>query len=894
MVKDRVESLRPVILWGVIPFLVSLVLQGNPCFEAPAGNRFAKIVYGGETILPNGRIITPLGRRMYTQENLWRVELSPDEKTLVGIHDSGLSVFNLDDENPKQRVVQYKEGSICGTFTKDGTMFVMGGGESGDIVIYDPKTWQITKRISVKDEQNKDPFIVDLCVTGNGKTSYALDVAHQRVVTIDLAKGQVVNSVKAGREPYAVVLSPDEKHLYIANIGIFDYSLIGKPEDGKGNPQGLKFPPFGFPSKQAEEGTEAEGRKIAGLGKAQTTDAQSIWRYDLTFPLSPKADRKVTSGILIHAQADRGKSVGGSAPNALSFVGDKLLVTNANNDTLQVFDRDCRLLKTVKFVPQPLLGQYRGVMPTGMTWDRANHWVLVCATGINALAVLSDSTFKVLGYLPMGDWPIAVTQSQKRGTALVANSYGVGIGPRGIKELRDKSDERFGMPIAGPVLADFLPGLITEFKIPTDFAKGTQTVLKNNGLVPVSRKPQFPKEIKYVVFVTKENHTYDGIFGELKGGNGEPEYAEHGLHGWLDRKKSDERFPIMPNHIKLAEQFGVSDNFYCEVGASGTGHRWLVGDYASLWTSRIYYSGWNFRANNEAKGRLISFGSNGSQIPEDYLENGSMWEHLGRNNISFRNYGEGFEFADVDEGEPFSRSGAAEKVNFPMPKVLFENTCREFPIFNMNIPDIARIDWFKQDIDSMFRKNGKSLPRFLNIAICNDHGTRPKPEFGYPYSSSFLADNDLALGELVEYLSHTPEWKNMAIFVTQDDAGGDYDHVDRQRSFVLCISPYAKRGYVSHVHTSIMSIIKSIYLIFGLGPNNMFDAIATPLDDMFTESPDFTPYTHVDSDPRIFKPEATLDPNDPGFKKRRSMPSEKMDSKEWFDWLEKQRRGDKD
>lgn len=876
----------------MIPILAAFVIQKDAYFESPAGNRFAKTVFNGETILPNGRIITPLGRRMYTPENLWRVVLSPDEKTAVGIHDSGLSIFNLDDKNPVQKSIPFKDGSICGTYTQDGKKFVMGGGESGDLIVYETEKWQIVDRISIKDAKHKDPFIVDLAVTKNGRTVYALDVAHQRVVTIDLEKSGVVSSVKAGRQPYALVLSPDEKYLYVANIGIFDYSIIGKPAPGKGNPRGLKYPPYGFPSKEAEEGTEAEGRKIDGLGSPLAPDAQSIWRYELG-GATPKLDRQVKTGILIHAQADRGKSVGGSAPNALIFAGNRLLVTNANNDTMQVFDEGCKLVKSVKFAPQPLLSQYRGVMPTGMAYDAPNNRILVCATGINALAVVDATSFQVKGYLPAGDWPVAVARSGKRRTTLVANSYGIGGSPRGAKEIRGTDDERSVVMGTGPIRGESLPGMISEFTMPTDYDAMTQRVISNNGMVPVTRKVKFPKEIKHVVFITKENHTFDGVFGEIKGANGDPDYAEHGMNGYIDGKRSDGKVPIMPNHVRLAEQFGVSDNFYCEVGASGAGHRWLVGAYASLWTSRVYYSGWHFRANNDAKGRLVSFGSNGSQIPEDYLENGSLWEHLGRNNIAFRNYGEGFEFAEVDEGEPFSRSGAGEVVNFPMPKILFDNTCREFPIFNTNIPDIARADWFKEDIESTYRAKGKRLPPFLNIAICNDHGARPRPAFGYPYVSSYLADNDMALGQIVEYLSHTPEWKNMAIFVTQDDAGGDSDHVDRQRSFVMCISPYAKKGYVSHAHTSIMSIIKSIYMIFGLGPNNMFDAVVTPLDDMFTDKPDFTPYIHVKADPRVFKPEDTLDPSDPNFKKRRALHTESMDSREWFEWLEKQRSGSK-
>ncbi|HLO99473.1 MAG TPA: alkaline phosphatase family protein, partial [Fimbriimonas sp.] len=701
----------------------------------------------------------------------------------------------------------------------------------------------------------------------------------------DLSTSKVVSSHKAGRQPYAVLLSPDEKHLFVANIGIFDYSLIGKPTPGEGNPRGLTFPPFGFPSKEAEKGRRFEGRDVDGLGSAQVADAQSIWRYTIDKSGEPKVDLKVKTGVLLHAQADSGKAVGGSAPNALAWVNGNILVTNANNDSLQVFDRNCKLIKTVKFTPQPLLKKGRGVMPTGIAYDSKNSKIYVCATGINAMAVLDSKTYKTLGYFPTGWWPIAATPSSKRNTLFVANGYGMGLGPRGAKHPRSSTDERAGLVS--------MPGMITELQVPASLAKPTQTVLRNNGLVPTTRKPFFPKEIKHVVFITKENHTFDGIFGELKGAKGDPDYAQHGMNGWLQEKGKGERMPIMPNHIRLAEQFAISDNFYMEVGASGAGHRWLVGAYASLWTSRVYYSGWNFKANNDAKGRLVSFGSNGSQIPEDYLENGSIWEHLGRNNITFRNYGEGFEFAASDEDEAFSKTGTGEVVNFPMPKILYDNTCLEFPGYNNNIPDIVRVDWFKEDIEKKFRSQKKPLPKFINIAICNDHGAGAKPAQGFPYVSSYLADNDMALGQIVEYLSHTPEWKNMAIFVTQDDAGGDSDHVDRHRSFVLAISPYAKRGYVSHVHASIMSIIKSVYMVFGLGPNNMFDAVVAPLDDMFTSKPDFTPYVHVPADRRVFRPEETFDPSDPEFKRRRKMPSVKMDSDEWFEWLDKQKTPEK-
>jgi len=285
-------------------------------------------------------------------------------------------------------------------------------------------------------------------------------------------------------------------------------------------------------------------------------------------------------------------------------------------------------------------------------------------------------------------------------------------------------------------------------------------------------------------------------------------------------------------------------------------------------------------------------GSNGSLIPEDYPEAGSMWEHLGRNHIPFRNYGEGFEFPGVMEDKDEHPTGAREVVNVPMPKVLFDNTDFGYPIFNMNIPDQYRAHWFMQDVEKRFLHGGKKLPSFLNIALCNDHGTDPKPEKGYPYLASWMADNDLALARIVEFLSHTPYWKNMAIFVTQDDAGGEPDHVDAQRSVLLIISPWVKRGYVSHRHTTILSMHRTLYEIFGFPSLNMFDALANDFSDAFTTHPDFRPYKVVPVDPRIFDPEKAKDPSDPDYGQARKLRSITMDDDDEVEKILK--RGEKE
>jgi hypothetical protein len=195
----------------------------------------------------------------------------------------------------------------------------------------------------------------------------------------------------------------------------------------------------------------------------------------------------------------------------------------------------------------------------------------------------------------------------------------------------------------------------------------------------------------------------------------------------------------------------------------------------------------------------------------------------------------------------------------------------------MNIPDQYRAYWFAQDVRKLFLSGRQPMPHFINIALCSDHGSDPDPKHGYPYVASFMADNDMALGRIVEFLSHTKYWKNMAIFVTQDDAGSENDHIDAQRSVLLVISPWAKRHYVSHRHTTVVSFHRTLYEIFGLPPLSLVDALANDFSDCFTTHPDFTPYVHVPIDHRVFDPEKAKDPNDPDYMQARQRASIERD-----------------
>lgn len=857
-------------------------------YRAPAGNDFAKVNPHGVTILPNGRFLTPAGERLYTGDDLWNVVPSPDGKWIVGFCDPGIVIYSSRDATTMSNSyrIPWRKAAFCGIFTKDSSKLITSSGDAGHgIQIFETSQWNepATKRLQELDLKpskailaDPEAYINDVAMSRDERFVFGADVARQRVVVFDIVEGKVVADIPAGREPFSIALSDDGQRLFVANIGVFDYSLI---PTGDGNPRGLTKPAFGFPSNESEEGVFHEGRKVPGLGDPLVPDANSVWMFDVSNPAKPEVVAKVKTGILIHAPADSGKAVGGSSPNALLVFKDTLFVTNANNDTVQYLDaKTLEIRKTVKLAPEPTLSTLRGVIPSGMTISADGSKLYVGASGLNAIAVIDIATGMVESWIPTGWFPTACKLSADQRTLYVSTQKGLGLGPRGAKHKRPESDERFGL--------QDMPGMICKVDL-ASLKPGLQDVLRNNGMIPSKEPaPSLPDNIEYVVFITKENHTFDGIFGGLKGATSEPDYAEFGLNGWIKEKGKDERLPIMPNHIRLAEKFCISDNFYMEPQASGDGHRWLVGVYPSLWTTRVFYSGWGFGKSETAKGRVVSMTSNGSPIPEDYLENGSMWEHLSRGGIAFRNYGEGFEFPDNDEGPMTNRSGAYTQVNFPMPKVLFDNTDFNYPAYNNYIPDIARVDWFAEDLEKYRLEHDNKIPRFINVTLCNDHGAAPVAKNGFPFVASYMADNDLALGKIVAYLSSQPEWKKMAIFVTQDDSGADSDSIDRHRSYVLCISPWAKRANVSHEHTSVISIIKTIYGLFDLGPNNLFDATATDLSDMFTNTPDFTPYKYVPVDPRVFKPEDTFDPTDPKFERRRKDgPVVKMDDPDFVEWL---------
>jgi hypothetical protein len=244
--------------------------------------------------------------------------------------------------------------------------------------------------------------------------------------------------------------------------------------------------------------------------------------------------------------------------------------------------------------------------------------------------------------------------------------------------------------------------------------------------------------------------------------------------------------------------------------------------------------------------------------PEDYAEIGGLWEALDRKNVSFYNFGEANETALVREEWSDTLTGAAHGVMVPMQKALFKRTSHDYAGFNMNIPDQYRMDQFEREFTDRWIKGREKLPSLITMQVPNDHGARIRPEDGYFYPSSFMVDNDLAVGRILHFLSRTKYWKNMLVIITEDDPQGGVDHVDAHRSVLMMAGPYVKRGYVSHTHANFGSVLKTIYNILNVPYVNQFDVTASLLQDFFTPFPDYTPYTMELHDSRIFDAEKAM------------------------------------
>jgi DNA-binding beta-propeller fold protein YncE len=890
-------------------FVVTLVVlgacnnssnKGPWIISTPSGERYAVIDKNGQTIIPNGRIITPAGKSIVVAPHPYGLALSPDGNTAITAN-SGTSplsitiIRNILSENPETQQVPpgpaTDQGILASVFmglavSNDNSAVYVAGGQENKIYIFDPATGEKEGFIDcsfISDSTDySHGYIGDLVLSKDGKTIYAVDQIGFRMVIADTETGKILHNVPVGRYPFGICLSPDEQRAYVANVGMFQYSMVKGITEENVMEKALKFPAFAYGSKEMKEGIDNDTVSIPGLGEMNAPEAFSVFTISLADPESPRVVARTKTGHLVGALVEDIPAVGGASPNSLVASDDYVFVSNGTNDNISVIslEKDT-VVHTIYLKPDQRIRQFRGVIPFGLDLSPDQQQLYVACAGINAVAVIDVKGLRVMGYIPAGWFPAKLKASPDGRMLIVANAKGYGSGPNGGRS--------FSRGPEGSYIGALMKGSVQVLEIPdSDGLKAmTEKVIANNFSFEragsekfASRKdnpvPLYPGEkespIRHIVFISKENRTYDEVFGQVEQGNGDPDLARYGTGASFTNSKrtaSLEDIDVMVNHLKLSREFAISDNFYVDSDVSADGHRWLVNTYPNEWTETCtpasYGGNRNFRFDSKAPGVYAMNGAAGAIYPEDYNEAGSMWDHLERNHMDFFNFGFSIMFEPGVYDATFKHEGIRHYVNFPLPQPIWDRTSKLYPTFNMAIPDQFRIDQFIREFESRWMDGSDTMPALLTVIIPQDHGAGDRPEAGYPFRESYMADNDLAVGRIVEYLSHTPYWKNMMIVITEDDAQNGVDHVDAHRSVLMVISPWVKRNYVSHTHYSFGSIFKTFWNILGLPYLNQYDAGATDFGDFFTRNPDFTPYNAMAVDSRVFDPQKALDPFDENF-----------------------------
>ncbi|MFM8347883.1 MAG: bifunctional YncE family protein/alkaline phosphatase family protein, partial [Bacteroidota bacterium] len=541
-----------------------------------------------------------------------------------------------------------------------------------------------------------------------------------------------------------------------------------------------------------KKGIKNDSMDVAGLGEMNGPESFSVWRYSLTSG-TPELKAKIRTGIPVGAEIEGIPAVGGSSPNSIVATADKVFVSNGNNDNISVIDlKTDSIVSTIELPLDARLGKLRGIIPFGLALSPDQQRLYVAEAGINAVGVIDVASGKHIGHIPSGWFPSKLQLTPDGKKLIVTNAKGFGSGPNGGPAFKPGPE--------GNYIGSLMKGTVSIMDIPSDeqLVNMSAQVLANNFTFekidpsatsdnPVPALPGLTESpIKYIVFISKENRTYDEVFGQLEGGKGEPSMARYGRDVSFSNDKgtlSIEKANVMPNHLELARQFSISDNFYVDADVSADGHKWLAGTYPNEWIETQHPAAYggkrSQRADSKAPGKFAMTGASGAIYPEDYNQDGSIWDHLYRNGKEFYNFGFGVEFdAGSISDSTFKYGGVRYLVNYPLPGPLFDRTSRMFPTFNMAIPDQFRTDVFIKEVKERYLDAGKELPSMLTLQLLNDHGAGERLEAGFGFHESYMSDNDLALGRVVEFLSHTPYWKNMLIVVTEDDAQGGQDHVD--------------------------------------------------------------------------------------------------------------------
>jgi DNA-binding beta-propeller fold protein YncE len=574
-----------------------------------------------------------------------------------------------------------------------------------------------------------------------------------RVAFIDPSAERVVRTVRVGLHPAALAFAPDGSALYVAERGERAVDVVPVP----GTPHFVVSPVR--PPAYGEGDDDDAPRPLSGVTRIPV----------------------------------------GLHPDALALDGDRLFVADADDDDVAIVDRHAQ--RVIARVPLPFHepGVF-GDSPNAMTLDGDRLYVSCGAANAIAVFRVTPQGLTPLGAIPTGWYPTAVAVDRAHGVLYVADGKGES------SHANPKFDPLHGGRV--DYIADNIVGSIRRLPIPDDaaLAQGLTTVreLAQHASIPPSPIVRANGPIRHVLYVIKENRSYDEVLGDLRPGDGDASLVLFGA-------------AITPNQHAIERRFGTFDRFFEDAHVSADGHNWSTAAFANDYLEKMWPQDY---AN---RGRPYDF--------EDAAEPsvphaGYLWDDAVAHGVTLRNYGE-FVTSGPSAPTPVSVSD----------DVLRTRTDRNFATFDLDVADADRFIEWKHEFDA-YERSG-TLPALEIVRFPDDHTAGTKP--GALTPQAMVADNDGAVGALVAAISHSPDWAHTAVFVIEDDAQNGPDHVDEQRSTFYLASPYA-RGGVQHEAYSQASVLRTIEIILGLPPMSTYDAGAPPLSAAFTDRPDMRPF----------------------------------------------------
>jgi len=688
------------------------------------------------------------------------------------------------------------------TFSPDGKRIYLSN-VRGDVKIFSVKRKKVSRlnRFIVPNAnapKRKEEIPAGLSVSMDGKKLYVVGNLGNKLYEFDTATGKVLRSWDTGVAPFDVVLAAGKA--YVSNSG------------------GRR------PGKSDLTAPAGRGTRVRVDPVRYIANEGSVSVIDLT-------TGQVKDEVIVESHA---------SALALSPDGKYVVVTNSGSDTLSVIDT-----KTDKVVEKIWARQSPvdlfGAQPNALAFHPDGKRLFVCNSTQNAVAVVhfkpAEKESMVVGLIPVGWFPGAVAVNINRQMICVANIKGIGAArdfkPEDKIKLRTK---------------DFY-GTLSLIPIPSEkqLSSYTKTALRNMrypkleeaGLPPRPGQPARPvpervgepSVFKHVIYIIKENRTYDQILGDMLEGNGDFELCTFG-----------EKFT--PNQHKICREFILMDNTYCSGVQSADGHQWTDSGIANDYVERQLTSDFprSYSSGKDAAGSdALSWSSSGF-----------IWDNVLAQGKWFRNYGEwmvsesGWKDQTRRRGPQWidywndyqNDTGLTQLRCRPAIESLLPNSFLETEGYNLKVPDVMRAAAFIKDLKE-FEAKGK-FPDFVLLFLPNDHTGGTKKY--YPTPGAQIADNDLALGMVVEAISHSKFWPETCLFAIEDDPQSGWDHVSGYRTTCYVVSPYTKRRQTIRTRYNQTSLMRTMELILGLPPMNQLDATATSMFDCFTEKPDFTPF----------------------------------------------------